>query len=226
MQDEILKHTEKIYKTVKNPKHSFGEKVKEILIEIFIIVFAVTLSIWLHSWSEHNHQRKEAREFLKDIKADIAKDLESMQAKKTGLDSVFKSGVHMLDTSALNASSSNFSLNFGLTTFKANDGNYQGFKSSGKIGFIENKELKKRILAYYENELPGLYDVDKYQYAKQLEVWELINSLGGKKFMKDDSFRAKLTVDMQITDALIRSYNEVIERATEINREIEREIGE
>jgi len=137
MQDEILKHTEKIYKTVKNPKHSFGEKVKEILIEIFIIVFAVTLSIWLHSWSEHNHQRKEAHEFLKDIKADIAKDLESMQAKKTGLDSVFKSGVHMLDTSALNASSSNFSLNFGLTTFKANDGNYQGFKSSGKIGFIE-----------------------------------------------------------------------------------------
>ena len=132
----------------------------------------------------------------------------------------------MLDTSALNASSSNFSLNFGLTTFKANDGNYQGFKSSGKIGFIENKELKKHILAYYENELPGLYDVDKYQYAKQLEVWELINSLGGKKFMKDDSFRAKLTVDMQITDALIRSYNEVIERATEINREIEREIGE
>ena len=131
----------------------------------------------------------------------------------------------MLDTSA-NASSNDLSLNFGLTTFKANDGNYQGFKSSGKIGFIENKELKKRILAYYENELPGLYDVDKYQYAKQLEVWELINSLGGKKFIKDDSFRAKLTVDMQITDALIRSYNEVIDKAMAISKEIDREVGE
>ena len=54
MQEEIVKHTEKIYKTVKSPKHSVGEKIKEILIEIFIIVFAVTLSIWLHSWSEHN----------------------------------------------------------------------------------------------------------------------------------------------------------------------------
>jgi len=226
MQDEILKHTEKIYKTAKNPKHSVGEKVKEILIEIFIIVFAVTLSIWLHSWSEHNHQRKEAREFLKDIRADLANDLESMKVKKSALDSVFKSGVRMLDSSKGNGSSNNLTMNFALTTFKANDGNYQGFKSSGKIGFIENKELKKRILAYYENELPGLYDVDKYQYAKQLEVWELINSLDAKKMLTDPSFKAKLTVDLQITEALIRSYAEVINRGTGIKEEINREIGE
>ncbi|HEX7458437.1 MAG TPA: hypothetical protein VF301_08385 [Ginsengibacter sp.] len=38
MQDEVTKHTKKIYDTVKNPKHTFGEKVKEIIIEIFIIV--------------------------------------------------------------------------------------------------------------------------------------------------------------------------------------------
>jgi hypothetical protein len=45
MQDEVLKHTEKIYKTAKSAQHSFGEKIREIIIEIFIIVFAVTLSI-------------------------------------------------------------------------------------------------------------------------------------------------------------------------------------
>ena len=38
MQDEILKHTKKIYTEVKNPKDTFGEKVKEIIIEILIIV--------------------------------------------------------------------------------------------------------------------------------------------------------------------------------------------
>jgi len=30
MQEEISKHSRKIYKTVKDPKHTFGEKVKEI----------------------------------------------------------------------------------------------------------------------------------------------------------------------------------------------------
>ena len=70
MQDEVLKHTEKIYKTIKNKKHSLKDKLKEIIIEILIIVFAVTLSIYLHSWSEHNHQEKEVTEFLIDLKSD------------------------------------------------------------------------------------------------------------------------------------------------------------
>jgi hypothetical protein len=48
MQDEVTKHTRKIFKTIKNPSHTFSEKLKEIVVEILIIVFAVTLSIWLH----------------------------------------------------------------------------------------------------------------------------------------------------------------------------------
>ena len=35
MQEEISKHSKKIYKTVKNSEHTLGEKVKEIIIEIF-----------------------------------------------------------------------------------------------------------------------------------------------------------------------------------------------
>jgi len=64
MQEEITKHSNKIYKTVKNSEHTLGEKVKEIIIEIFIIVFAVTLSIWLHSWSEHRPNKKKYLCFL------------------------------------------------------------------------------------------------------------------------------------------------------------------
>ena len=56
MQEEVAKHTEKIYKAIKNNEHGFGEKVREIAIEIGIIVFAVTLSIWLHSWSDQDRK--------------------------------------------------------------------------------------------------------------------------------------------------------------------------
>ena len=38
--------------------------------------------------------------------------------------------------------SRNLSLNFSLNTFKASTGNYEGFKSSGKTGCIEIRELK------------------------------------------------------------------------------------
>lgn len=86
MQDEIIKHTKKLHKELKNPKHTFGEKAKEIIIEIFIIVFAVTLSIWLHSWSEHKHQQEEVSVFLgnlkNDLKNDLKDDIESIDIEK------------------------------------------------------------------------------------------------------------------------------------------------
>lgn len=225
MQDEILKHTEKIYKAAKNPEHNLGKKLKEILIEIFIIVFAVTLSIWLHGWSEHNHQKKEAIEFLRDIQDDISKDLEGMKEKKASLDSILQSCTEIINLKDPNDTSNLVGFNFSLSTFKANDGDYQGFKSSGKIGFIENKELKKKILAYYEKDMPALYDVDKYQYAKHLEVWELIASLDDKKIFANPLFKTKIVVDAQITEALIRFYTLMIKTANEILQETGKETG-
>ena len=85
MEDEILKHTNKAIKELKNTEHSFWHKAKEIGIEICIIVFAVTLSIWLHSWSEVRTQRKEVREFLSDLKEDLTADIGSLQLARTSL---------------------------------------------------------------------------------------------------------------------------------------------
>ncbi len=72
MQEEVSKHSKKIFDSIKNSNHSFKEKVKEITIEIFIIVFAVSLSIWLHSWSEHRHEQNEAEKFLTELKEDLS----------------------------------------------------------------------------------------------------------------------------------------------------------
>ena len=91
MQDEITKHTKKIYSTVKNSEHSLGEKLKEIIIEVSIIVFAVSLSIWLHSWSEHRHQQSEVKSFLTNLKNDLKKDIERFDSDKSGYQNVTKS---------------------------------------------------------------------------------------------------------------------------------------
>src|SRR5579859_2655931 len=86
MQDELTKHGLKIYKTMADRKHSFGEKLREILIEIFIIVFAVTLSIYLHSWSEGRHEQQEVKEFLRGLRGDLADDIRQVRENRRLID--------------------------------------------------------------------------------------------------------------------------------------------
>jgi hypothetical protein len=85
MQDELTKHGLKIYKTMSDKKHSFGEKFREIFIEIAIIVFAVTLSIYVHSWSEHRHEQKEVKEFLRGLKTDLTNDLVQLKDNRDSI---------------------------------------------------------------------------------------------------------------------------------------------
>src|SRR5574337_561359 len=82
MQDEVAKHTKKIYRAWKSPQHSVAEKIKEIIIEIFIIVFAVTISIWFHNWSDHRHEQDEVMEFLRGLKGDLTEDIRQLEANK------------------------------------------------------------------------------------------------------------------------------------------------
>src|SRR5262245_44753354 len=83
MEDEVRKHIEKIYKGAARSRHSFAERLKEIVIEIFIIMFAVTVSIWLHNWSEHRHERKVAAEFLKGLRSDLKEDVKQIERNKS-----------------------------------------------------------------------------------------------------------------------------------------------
>ncbi len=51
-EEEIAKHTKKVYKVWASKEHTWQHKVKEFFIEIAIIVFAVSISIWFHNMSE------------------------------------------------------------------------------------------------------------------------------------------------------------------------------
>lgn len=161
MQDEITKHTKKIYKEVKNSKHTFSEKVKEIIIEILIIVFAVTLSIWLHSWSEERHQQKETQTFLIGLKVDLKNDISNLESTKKILNETQQQisfvehlTPEKIDSIKANHQQINSGTNF-INTL-ANNGRYEGFKSSGKINTIEDENLRNKILSYYQQTIPQI----------------------------------------------------------------------
>jgi len=235
MQDEVAKHTKKIYQAMKSPQHSFWEKVKEVAIEIFIIVFAVTLSIWLHSWSDHRHEQKEAEEFLKGLKDDLAKDIRLLEANRhtfIQLDSNFNLIAALDDSKAIDTTSGrtlSYLFDFEERITHPNVGRYEGFKSSGKIGTIENDSLKQLILVYYQQTMTGLQDDESVVNAFQTKMLDLMVDRDYNSTLRDlaKSFKMRASLEI-INDNLkgaINEYNIAIQQAKGIVAMIDRTPG-
>ena len=160
-EQEIVKHTKKVYKIWHSPEHSKWEKIKEFFIEIFIIVFAVTLSIWLHSWSEHRHQQQEVKDFMMGLKDDLTKDVKEMNEDKNSYKKCIAAYNLVLEsniTPKIEKDSINKHSKWQTSTIRLvpNNGRFEGFKSSGKIGNIENQELQNNIMDLYQENIPDL----------------------------------------------------------------------
>lgn len=234
MQEEITKHSNKIYKAVKKSEHTFGEKVKEIIIEICIIVFAVTLSIWLHGWSEHRHQQKEVAAFLANLKNDLKSDIESIDREVKAYKETNKSYEKILALTASQLDSiykSKNKVSFPIHSHgqTLNVGNYEGFKSSGKIGYIENEELKQKILTYYQIFVPAANDVDKMYtdflfkcFDKEIENADKPE----KELYSDPKYKKTLEYLAKLGRNNIRVYNENTKPlAVELIKEIDKELS-
>ncbi len=160
-EDEIAKHTKKIYKISTGREHGLWHKVKEIIVEIAIIVFAVTISIWLHNRSEHRHQQEDVKTFLlglqKDLTADIAEmqdDRQSYQMQKAAF--TYISRTRRGETLNEDSLTYYYKWIFNTTALNPNNGRFEGFKSSGKMGLIENDSLQNDIMDLYQENIPSL----------------------------------------------------------------------
>jgi hypothetical protein len=160
-EDEIAKHTKKIYKTWSAKELNLWHKLKEIIVEIVIIVFAVTVSIWFHNRSEHNHQQDDVKIFLLGLQKDLTADIDEMQGDKHSYEmqkAAFDYINHTKPGATLNSDSVAYYANwiYNITALNPNNGRFEGFKSSGKLGFIENDSLQNNILDLYQENIPSL----------------------------------------------------------------------
>jgi hypothetical protein len=178
-EDEIVKHTKKLYTIWFSGEHSIWHKLGEFLLEIIIIVFAVSISIWFHNLSEHKQQQKEVKAFLLGLKSDLTDDIKEMNGDKNSYlnQKILFSYIARVK---LSESPNRDTLNkykdwFNNTTeFNPNDGRFQGFKSSGKIGTIEDGELQNDIMDLYEEDIPALLSSTKMYVTFKLKFFDLI----------------------------------------------------
>jgi len=234
MQEEITKHSEKIYKTVKNSEHTLGEKVKEIIIEICIIVFAVTLSIGLHSWSEHRHQQEEVSVFLVNLKNDLKIDIQNIDNEKKAYQKSNIAYEKILALTPLQLDSiykSKNKVNFPIHSHghTMNIGNYEGFKSSGKIGYIEDEKLKQKMLTYYQIFVPAQDEVDKMYNDFLFKCFDKMIENADKpeeKLYSDPKFKKTIEFLVKLGKNNIRVYNENTKPlAVELIKDIEKELN-
>ncbi len=228
MADEIKKYltaSEAAQKTVS----TLWLKLRKIAVEIFIIVFGVSVSIWLNNWSEHRSHQKEVKEFLADLKEDLKTDTMTMAESKKSCEVSVKSGKYILDLTdaqidSFSTKNPKIDFEFGLVLRKTYCGNYEGFKSSGKIGFIENKKLKKLILEYYQAYVPELEDIEKFHNTQVVALAKQIR-IRSTKFtvFKNLETKSNLTFSTSSAESLVKFYESSIKEVKEIMEEMDKE---
>ena len=238
-EQEVIKHTKKVYKIWHSNELRIGHKLKEFLIEIFTIVFAVSLSIWLHDRSEHSHQQKEVKEFLLGLKDDLKGDITEMEEdKKAYLKSrdAFRYVTSIKMNELLNADSieKNSTWMFNTTGLVPNNGRFEGFKSSGKIGTIENRTLQNDIMDLYQENIPALIaTTNNYSATKQMlfayyykNIKRVTDSTSNLNVVLSSDEAQRLCTNLSSVDQILERYDQCINKIKKINIEIDKEYNE
>lgn len=235
-EQEVAKHVKKTYKIWNSKEHSFWHKLREFMVEICIIVFAVSLSIWFHDRSDHRHEQKEVKDFLLGLKNDLNNDIQEMKQDKVSYSharTIFQyiSSVRINDVPSPDSLNKYYTWIFSLTGLIPNNGRFEGFKSSGKLGNIEDITLQNDILDLYQENIPALLaSSDDYSRNKK-ELFRYINQ--HRKRLSDSTSNLSailatdeaknLSEDLVAVDEIVYGYDACIEKATKIIAEIEKE---
>jgi hypothetical protein len=137
------------------------QKLRNVLLEVITIVFGITVSIWLNDISNHYRQQQEVKAFLIGLQSDLTGDIQEMNADRESYE-YQKQAFQYLSNIKLGGSVQQDSLNkyangyFNRTSFIQNNGRFEGFKSSGKMGLIEDKNLQNAIMDLYQEDIPSL----------------------------------------------------------------------
>ncbi len=230
-EQEIIKHTKKAYKVWGDKEHTFWHKLKDFLLEIFIIVFAVTISIWLHNWSEHRSEQAQVKDFLTDLADDLQKDIESLSASQEQLAIANREFINLQNITgeeidSMNRIHSTILLNTNQIIRQNFGADYEGFKSSGKMGLIENKKLKKKILEYNQETLPSLQAAEavyNQQMNKTMDYATGNIDKTDRELLLNPKFKVLMRVDIQWINSITQGYTAAIKKANDIITDIQNE---
>ncbi len=171
-EEKVIKHTTKAVRIVTDKRLSFQHKIKEVALEIVIIVFAVSITLAFHNWNDGRHEHKIEVEFLTGIREDLKTTAERLD----GIDKEFQPVVDFYNKADRQIKTNKidgafFDKNSGQLVntnyFLADNGRFEGFKSSGYIRLINNSQLLKDLMTLYTVTIPFQEQIDKNLFAQR-----------------------------------------------------------
>ncbi|WP_400190840.1 hypothetical protein [Hymenobacter sp. B81] len=234
--DLIKKHGKKALGMTEQHGGSWKHRAGEILLEIAIIVFAILLSMWLHDRHEQSVDRETERKFLVGLRADLTNDLKELRS-----DSL--SYCHMqrgyrffrtLTPQTLNPDSvKKYQWTLGNTVnLVPNNSRFEGLKSSGKLGVIEDEQLLNSILENYQELIPGLLDATRgFTQNKEQKLSSYLEDnldRSSDNFLTlMTSFRMRNYLDKDVAiDEIVQRYHHVMENNRGIIRRIDQVLAD
>jgi Family of unknown function (DUF6090) len=181
MEDDITKHTKKIFQIAKGTQHSLFVKMKDISTEIIIIIIAVTISIALQNWNTERHNRQEEREFLQGFKNDLQGDIRNMESSKAFYEESVRGLTYFLKVTKIPSAINNDSINkysdifFSNTSLDPHIERYEALKSTGKFTIIQNKELSNKIIGLQEVIIQRIHILNEKYYSHQERLETIIS---------------------------------------------------
>jgi len=239
-EQEIIKHTKKVFKVATDPKKKWKEKVGEIILEIFIIVFAITLSLYLHERAQKSEDHHLQDEFLLGLKEDLQNDINELSGDSLAYIRTLNGFKYFKRLAVEQATSDSipyyWNTLYNTAGLQPNDSRFEGMKSAGKLYVITNKKLLNDILDLYQEKIPMLLratnmfsDFKVNRLAAFLEnnltsADRTDNNL--KTLLKEKpQLRNYLSYDNFIMDILGR-YHTVLEQSRLLIGEISKEVKE
>lgn len=232
MEDELIKNTNQIWKKLRGEGGILG-KLRSIAGEIFVIGFAFSFSIWINNRAEYRKDQDEVLDFLLICQEELSGDTADLKRYKDKIESTFRSNQvlsslneKMLDSIKKN----NLDVSYDGTPViqRTHIAGYEGFKTSGRLGNIENKNLKRKIMEYYQVLMPSLREAEDYFNTNtHLFVNRYIDraSEKGKHAILEKNMQMRLAMNLSVAGSLVPTYQNVLNFAGEFQSELKREIA-
>jgi hypothetical protein len=234
--DIIKKHGKKALGLEHHYQPTWRQRIPEILLEIGIIVFAIMLSLQLEKWHETAADRETEHRFLVGLRTDLQSDLQELREDSLSYVKVVKGFRYFrkLGSQAPNADSLRRyqSVLYNTTNLIPNNSRFEGLRSSGKLGVIEDEELLNDILESYQELIPSLLSTSQYFTAYKEQ--KIQGYLDDNLHSSGDNFIAVVSSNrMQnylskggIAQEIINRYHQVMQQNRKILRRIDKQLAE
>lgn len=233
MEDEIIKNTNQIWKKLRAEGGIF-QKIRSIIGEILVIGFAFSFSIWLNNRAEYKKEQDDVQDFMLILKEELEGDTSDLMRCKSEIETALETNIFLVNLTAASLDSMKkkkqpLGFNGKPIIRNTHRAGYEGFKTSGKLGNIENKLLKRMIVEYYEVTIPSLLQVEELYNQRCSKTIDLlldrISDVDKAAFL-EKRVQKELQFNIQIGSGLPQSYQNIQTKVSEMQSELKMEIAE